>query len=99
MSESDRYRVANSGAVAEQFRQLADEARAAGRLNEFKQAARWIVEEVARTSEEFGESWFARPGSALIFRRGFAQPLYVEYAFDPANRIVYLRRFVFERRE
>jgi hypothetical protein len=98
VSEGDRYRVVNSGAVAEQFRQLADEARTHGRLTGFKQAARWIMEELARTPEEFGESWFVRPGSALTFRRGFARPLYVEYAFDTANRIVYLRRFVFERR-
>lgn len=98
MSGDDRYRVVNSGAVAEQFRRLADEARAHGRLAGFKQAARWIMEELARTPEEFGESWFVRPGSQLVFRRGFARPLYVEYAIDATNRIVYLRRFVFERR-
>ena len=32
------------------------------------------MEELARTPEEFGESWFARPGSALVFRRGFRAP-------------------------
>ena len=98
MSPGDDYQVVNSGKVAEQFRRLADDARVAGRLPVFLRAARWVMEELARTPEEFGESWFTLPGSSLVFRRGFARPLYVEYAIDSANRTVYLRRFALGRR-
>jgi hypothetical protein len=90
------FRVVNSAAVAAEFRRLAEGAQVTGGLPIFLRAARWVVEELQRTPLEFGESWFTRPGSALVFRRGFARPLYVEYAVDPAARIVYLRRFAVE---
>lgn len=92
-----RYRVVNSAAVAEQFRALAEEARGSGRLAAFLAAARWIMEELARTPTEFGESWMTRPGSDLIFRRGFARPLHVQYAVREEERVVFIRRFVLVR--
>jgi hypothetical protein len=94
----ERYQVVNSQAVAEQFRNLAEEARAADRLPLFLAAARWIMEELARTPTEFGESWTTRPGSDLIFRRGFAGPLFVQYAISEHNHVVYIRRFALRRR-
>ena len=72
---------------------MALQARASGRLPLFLAAARWIVEELTRTPAEFGESWTTRPGSDLIFRRGFAGPLFVQYAIREDNRAVYIRRF------
>lgn len=97
MSQDDRYQVFNSAVVAEQFRALAGEARATGRLPVFLAAARWVMEELKRTPTEFGESWITLPGSGLIFRRGFARPLFVQYAIHEDERVVYIRRFVLAR--
>jgi hypothetical protein len=80
MSADDLYTVANSQAVADQFRLLAEEARATGQLPIFLRSARWIVEELARTPNEFGESREQREGDGLMSRCGFAGPVYVEYA-------------------
>ena len=97
MTPNDWYQVVNSAAVAEQFRQLAEQARVSGRLPLVLRAARWVVEELARTPTEFGESWTERPGSAVILRRGFARPLYVEYGVHQDERVVFIRRFVLVR--
>lgn len=97
MTADGRYRVVNSAAVAEQFRALAEQARATGRLPRFLAAGKWIMEELARTPLEFGESWATQPGSNLILRRGFARPLHVQFAVHEAERIVYIRRFVLLR--
>lgn len=91
------YRVINSAAVAEQFRALVEQARAAGRLRSVLAAARWIVEELSRTPAEFGESWTEYPRASLVFRRGFARPLFVQYAIHEAEQIVYIRRFALVR--
>jgi hypothetical protein len=93
MTPDERYKVFNSQVVAEQFRSLAAEARASGRLPLFLAAAKWIMEELARTPTEFGESWTVRPGSDLIFRRGCVGPLFVQYALREKDRVVYIRRF------
>jgi hypothetical protein len=98
MTPDEYYQVVNSQAVAEQFRDLADEARASGHLPLFLAAARWILEELARTPTEFGESWTTWPGSDLIFRRGFAGPLFVQYAIREDERVVYIRRFALRHR-
>lgn len=97
MSSDDRYQVFNSAAVAEQFRQLAEQARLGGRYSIFLQAAKWITEELERTPAEFGESREAWPDRALAMRCGFARPLYVEYAIRSDVRTVYIRRFVLLR--
>ena len=55
------------------------------------------MEELKRTPTEFGESWITLPGSGLIFRRGFARPLFVQYAIHEDERVVYIRRFVLAR--
>ena len=94
---ADRYRVTNAEDVREQFESLAAVARESGQLRLFVAASRWILEELARTPLEFGESWGQRPGSRLVLRRGFAGPLYVEYAIDTEHRVVFLRPFSLRR--
>jgi hypothetical protein len=61
-------------------------------------AAGSLLGDLAHTPDEFGESWFPHPGGRLVFRRGSSGPLFVEYAFDPAARVVYLRRFALHGR-
>lgn len=97
MSSDVRYRVTNSAAVSEQFRAIAEEARTTGRLPKLLAAARWIMEELARSPLEFGESWVTNARTGLVFRRGFAPPLHVQYAVHEAQRIVFIRRVVLLR--
>jgi hypothetical protein len=93
--------VVNSAAVADQFRDLLEQVRGTERAASVAAEARWILGELARAPAEFGESWFPHPGGQLVFRRGSSGPLFVEYAFDAAARVVYLRRFALhgQRRE
>lgn len=97
MSTDDRYQVHNSAAVAEQFRHLAEQARTSGRYQIFLRAARWIIEELERTPNEFGESRESWPERSISVRCGFARPLYVEYAVHESHRAVYIRRFSLSR--
>ncbi len=83
--------------MAEQFRQLAAEAQRRGQIKLFIQAANWIIEELERTPLEFGESWVTNPASDLVFRRGHAGPLSVEYAVREDARVVFIRRFILKR--
>ncbi len=98
MSQGDRYKVVNSGAVADEFRQASNVARAAGQLSLFVASAKWIMEELSRTPGEFGESREERAGDGLVSRCGFAGCLYVEFAIHEQQRVVFLRRFRFRRR-
>lgn len=97
MSESLRYSVVQAGDVSEEFKRLAFQARAEGRLPIFLAATKWAMEELARTPHEFGESWYIYPRSQLVFRRGFARPLYIQYAIHDAERVVFLRQFALLR--
>jgi hypothetical protein len=97
VSTDDRYQVHNSATVAEQFRRLAEQARASDRLPLFRRAARWIIEELERTPNEFGESREAWPERSIAMRCGFAGPMYVEYAVYESERAVYIRRFALTR--
>jgi hypothetical protein len=97
VTPDDRYRVYNSAAVAEQFRRLAEVARASGRGRVFLAAAKWIMEELERTPTEFGESRAVYPAPALVLRRGFARPLYVDFAVREDVKVVYIRRFALVR--
>lgn len=94
---TDRYQVVQAGEVTEEYKRLAFQARAEGRLPIFLKATRWAMEELARTPHEFGESWHVLPQSQITFRRGFARPLYVQYAIHEGERVVFLRRFALVR--
>ncbi len=94
---NDRYTVVQAGAVTEEYKRLAFQARAEGRLPIFLKATKWAMEELARTPHEFGESWFEVPQSQLVFRRAFARPLHVQYAIHEGECVVFLRRFALVR--
>ena len=97
MSSSDLYRVENSEAVADEFRRLADLARAAGYLRLFVQSAQWIMEELGRTPHEFGESRESYSADRLVARCGHAGPLTVSYAIHESEKTVFIRRFALPR--
>ncbi|WP_439630255.1 hypothetical protein [Gemmata sp.] len=89
------FEVAHSRAVLEEFRQVLDHARDGGVLPIALRASRWIMEELALTPLEFGESREYLTHLDLFLRIGFAGPLYVEFAVNLPNRIVFIRRFGF----
>jgi hypothetical protein len=94
---SDGYQVSHSQRVLEEFRQLLDTARARGLLGLTLRASRWILEELARTPLEFGESREYLPHLDLHLRIGFVGPVYVEFAVNIPNRFVTIRRFGLSR--
>ncbi len=93
MSEDSLYRVDHSAEVAEQFLKLSEQAQASGRRTAFLRAARWIMEELASTPHEFGESRERYEALRLTRRCGIVRPLFVDYAIHDEHRIVFIRRF------
>jgi len=85
------FRVSHSLLVTEEFRRALEQARVLGILPVTLRAGRWILEELARTPMEFGESREYLPHLALHVRIGFAGPLYAEFGVNLPNRIVFIR--------
>ena len=90
MSSPD-FRVSHSQLVMEEFRRVLDIARDRGILPVTLRASRWILEELARTPMEFGESREFLSHLDLHMRIGFAGPVYVEFAVNLPDRIVFIR--------
>jgi hypothetical protein len=89
---SPDFQVSHSRRVMEEFRRVLDLARDRGILPVTLRASRWILEELARTPMEFGESREYLPHLDLHLRIGFAGPVYAEFAVNLPNRIVFVRR-------
>ena len=92
MSQPD-FQVSHPQAVLEEFRRMLDLAHARGILPVTIRASRWILEELARTPMEFGESREYLSHLGLHLRIGFAGPLFVEFAVNLSHRLVFVRRF------
>jgi hypothetical protein len=90
---SGEFQVFQSQKVVEEFRQLLDAARTAGVLPITVRAARWILEELARTPLKFGESREYLPHLGMHLRIGFAGPIFAEFAVNLTDRTVFVRRF------
>jgi len=93
MSGDTRYHLAQSEIVSDGFRAIVAQAKAEQRLPIFTRASRWIIEELARTPNEFGESREYLPDAEIAMRCGFARPVYVEFGVHEESRTVFLRRF------
>ena len=93
------FEVAHSQAVLEEFRRILDLARSQAILPITLRASRWILEELARTPMEFGESREHLAHMDLHLRIAFASPLYVEFAVNLPSHIVFVRRFGFSPRD
>jgi hypothetical protein len=85
------FQVSQSRNVIERFRHELDIARERGILAVTVRATRWILEELARTPMEFGESREYLANMDLHVRVGFAGPVYVEFGVTVSNRIVFIR--------
>jgi hypothetical protein len=77
----------------EEFRRVLDAAVGRGILPLVLRASRWMMEELARTPMEFGESREYLPALDLHLRIGFAGPVYTEFAVHLSRHMVFLRRF------
>lgn len=92
MAEGD-YEVISSAKVTAEFKTLLRETRDRGLLASILPAARWIMDELARTPMSFGESRVYLPHLELHLRVGFAGRLMVEFAVHEVSRKVFIRRF------
>ncbi|MBA4188673.1 MAG: hypothetical protein C0467_11800 [Planctomycetaceae bacterium] len=92
MAEAN-YEVSSSVAVTEEFQRLIVTARNRGVLSAVVPAARWIMEELARSPMLFGESRDFLPHMQLHLRIGFAGPISVQSAVHEPSRHVFIRRF------
>jgi len=87
------YQVSNSGMVANQFREMMEQARKEGRLKVAHLAANWIMTELEETPMEFGESREEHPEIGIQMRIGFARPIAVRHGFHEATNAVFIRSF------
>jgi hypothetical protein len=90
---ADNYDVSSSAAVTEEFSQLIHAVQDRGLLPVVLPAARWIMEELARTPMPFGESRDYLQHLQLHLRIGFAGPISVQFAVHEERRLVFIRRF------
>ena len=88
-----RYEVSEPAKVREEFRGVLDRARELGILPLVVLASRWILEELARTPMNFGESREHREHLDLHLRIGFAPPVFVQFAVHDEQPIVFIRGF------
>jgi hypothetical protein len=86
------FRISNSGQVSEQLRAAFAQADQVGALPVTVRAARWIVEEMERTPDEFGESRDYLPEAGIRMRIAFAPPLYVIFGIHEDSRTVFVRK-------
>jgi hypothetical protein len=85
------FQVSQSRQVIEEFRRVLDLARDRGILPVTLRASRWILEELARTPMEFGESREYLPHMDIHLEIGFAGPVYAEFGVNLPNRVVFIR--------
>jgi hypothetical protein len=90
---SEEFQIFQSQMAVEEFRRLLDRARERGILPITVRASRWILEELARTPMEFGESREYLTHLDLHLRIGFAGPVYTEFGVNLPNQAVFIRRF------
>lgn len=90
---TDRYRISNSRAVAEQLRALIDHAEREGQHLPTLRALRWMMEELERTPLEFGESREGSDLDRLLLRIGFVEPLFVRFGVHEPSRTVFVSHF------
>ncbi len=90
---TDRYRISNSRAVAEQLRALIDHAEREGQHLPTLRALRWMMEELERTPLEFGESREGSNLDRLLLRIGFVEPLFVRFGVHEPSRTVFVSHF------
>ena len=86
----ERYKVSNAGRVSEELRTAFARAEAKGILPLAVQAAKWIVEELERAPDEFGESRDFLSYAQIQMRIGFSAPLYVVFGIHDDSRTVFI---------
>jgi hypothetical protein len=90
---ADRYHISSSKAAKEQFRQAIAMARENGQFALAVRAAEWMLDELARTPIEFGESRANLPALELQMRLAFVRPLAVQFAVHEEKRMVFVQGF------
>ena len=87
-----RYRVSNAGRVSDELRAAFALAESKSMLPLAVRAAGWIVEELERTPDEFGESRDYLGYAQIQIRIAFAAPLFVVFGIHEDSRTVFVRK-------
>lgn len=96
--DPERFLVSASRRVTERIRDAMRSAAAGGSTNLANQAAAWILEELARTPFEFGESRHEVPSLGLKVRLAFVEPFVVRFAIHEESHQVFILQFVHSTR-
>lgn len=90
---SERYFVSSSLARKAEFHRVMEEARTNGQFQMAVQAGEWMLEELARTPMEFGESRGEFPSLNLKLRFAYVRPIAIQFAIHESSRKVFIRSF------
>jgi hypothetical protein len=88
----ERYKISHAGRVSDELRAAFAQAEVKGLLPLAVRAARWIVEEMERTPDEFGESRDFLAYADIQIRVAFAAPLFVIFGIHGESRTVFVRK-------
>ncbi len=86
------YQISNASRNSDELQAVFAQADAKGILPLAVKAARWIVEELERTPDEFGESRDLLAYAGIRMRIAFAAPLFVVFGIHDSSRTVFIRR-------
>jgi hypothetical protein len=89
----ERFLVSCSKAKKAEFRRVTEEARADGRFEMAVKAGEWVLEELARTPMEFGESRGELLHLELQLRFAYVRPIAMQFAVHEPSRKVFIRSF------
>jgi len=92
---SDLYRILCSEAKKAEFREVVATAREHGQFEMAVQAGEWLLEELARTPLEIGESRDELVHLKLKIRFHYVRPIAVQYAVHEVERKVFIVSFRF----
>ena len=89
---SARHTISHSGLVSEQMKAVFARADTEGVNATAVKAAKWMLEELERTPEEFGESREYLPHADLYMRLAFVPPLFVKFGVHRPSRTVFISK-------
>ncbi|MCU0703978.1 MAG: hypothetical protein MUF18_08385 [Fimbriiglobus sp.] len=78
--------------MSDQLKALFAHAGAEGVKQVAVKAAKWMLEELERTPEEFGESREYLPHADLHMRLAFVPPLFVQFGVHHSTRTVFISK-------
>ena len=92
---TDRYSISSPLVAKDQLHRVMAQAMAEGQFELAVQAGEWLIEELARTPLELGESRDVLPHLNLKVRLAFVRPIAVQFAVHEESKQVFVRGFAY----